>query len=206
MSSTGDHVETAAPGEDDQRTFVLPPKQRVFMPQTRRERAAQFVWNWVRVLLFRTSPALWNGWRILLLRIFGARIGSGVKIDASVKVEFPWNLTLGPGCTVAEGTILSCAGPVRIGTRVRISQYVHICTATHEYTRPDMRIQRCSATIGDETWIAADVFIGPDVTIGSHVVVGARSSVFSDLDDAVVAYGNPARASKSNEERANPVA
>ena len=47
--------------------------------------------------------------------------------------------------------------------------------------------------IGDQCWIAADVFIAPGVTIGAGAVVGARSSVFSDIEAGALAFGSPAR-------------
>ena len=47
--------------------------------------------------------------------------------------------------------------------------------------------------IGNRVWITADVFVGPGVSIADGTVVLARSSVFKDLPEWVVAAGNPAR-------------
>ncbi|MEE8458733.1 MAG: hypothetical protein V3S08_02605, partial [Phycisphaerales bacterium] len=48
-------------------------------------------------------------------------------------------------------------------------------------------------TIGTRCWLAADVFVAPGVTIADGTVVGARSAVFSDLPEWVVAMGTPAK-------------
>jgi putative colanic acid biosynthesis acetyltransferase WcaF len=48
--------------------------------------------------------------------------------------------------------------------------------------------------IGDQAWVAADVFVGPGVTVGEGAVVGARSAVFRDLPPWTVCHGTPARA------------
>ena len=57
--------------------------------------------------------------------------------------------------------------------------------------------------IGDDVWIAVNVFIGPGVTIDSGSVIGAGSTVLSDIPAGVLAYGTPAVAIRhvSPEER-----
>jgi putative colanic acid biosynthesis acetyltransferase WcaF len=47
--------------------------------------------------------------------------------------------------------------------------------------------------IGDNAWLAADVFVGPGVTIGELSVVGARSVVVRDLPAHAVCVGQPCR-------------
>jgi putative colanic acid biosynthesis acetyltransferase WcaF len=50
--------------------------------------------------------------------------------------------------------------------------------------------------IGDNSWLAAEVFVGPGVTIGALCVVGARSVVVRDLPPGTVCAGNPCRVLK----------
>jgi putative colanic acid biosynthesis acetyltransferase WcaF len=82
---------------------------------------------------------------------------------------------------------------VSIGDRTRISQYSHICAGTHEYQRPDMRIEPRPITIGNDVWIAADAFVGPGVRIGDGAMLAARSSAFHDLPEGMICVGEPAR-------------
>lgn len=136
-------------------------------------------------------------WRVWLLRRFGAKIGSNVRIEPSAIVEFPWRLSLGTDVAIAHRAILNCMGEVEIGPRTRISQYVHVVAGTHDYTRPDMLIVRRPVTIGAGCWLAADAFIGPGVTVGDRVVVAARSSVFHDLPAGMICAGEPATVRKA---------
>lgn len=110
-----------------------------------------------------------------------------------MKVEIPWNLTIGPETIIGDDVILYCLGPVTIGSRVTISQLAHLCAGTHDFTRRDFPLLRLPIVIGDDVWIAADVFVGPGVTIGAGAVVGARSSVFHDLPPWQICVGAPAK-------------
>ncbi len=174
-------------------THVMGPRQRVFLPQTRGNRFRGFWWSIVRSTLFRWSPPSAIGWRNLLLRGFGAKVGRGVGIAPSVHIDHPWNLTLGDGATVCESVIINCMGTVTIGERTRVSQYSHICAGTHEYQRPDMRIAPRAIDVGKDVWIAADAFVGPGVTIGEGAMLAARSAAFHDLPAGMICVGEPAR-------------
>lgn len=44
-----------------------------------------------------------------------------------------------------------------------------------------------------EAWVATDVFIAPNVTIGKGVVIAARSSVYKDMPEGMICFGNPAQ-------------
>ncbi len=53
--------------------------------------------------------------------------------------------------------------------------------------------------IGDQVWVASDVFVAPGVTIGDGAVVGLRSTVLHDLPPGMLCYGNPAKPVKPRE-------
>jgi putative colanic acid biosynthesis acetyltransferase WcaF len=189
------HDDAAYAGMDaPPMTHVPAPRDRIFLPQTFRERVLVFWWSVVRLLLFRFSPNFFNAWRVLVLRLFGARIQRPVTIDRTARIEFPWNLRLESGVFIAHQVIINCMGEVIIGERSRISQYSHIISGTHDYTSRDMRIERRPITIGKDVWIAADAFVGPGVTIGDGCLLAARSSAFRDLPPGQVCVGEPAKA------------
>ncbi len=87
-----------------------------------------------------------------------------------------------------------CVDTIRLGANATVSQYSFLCTASHDYFRPDMPLVTAPITIEANAWVAADVFIGPGVTVGSGAVVGARSTVLKDIQPMIVVAGNPARA------------
>jgi putative colanic acid biosynthesis acetyltransferase WcaF len=182
-------------------THVLRPRDRIFLPQTFGERVKSFWWSIVRSTMFRWSPPAFNFWRVLLLQAFGARIKGRVVVAPSVRIEFPWNLTLGSNVVLCDHVIVNCMGRVEIGSGTRVSQYSHIISGTHDYTSQDMRIVRRPITIGTNVWIAADAFVGPGVCVGDGCLLAARSSAFRDLPPDQVCMGEPARASHARFEQ-----
>jgi len=154
------------------------------------------LWGIVYILLFRYSPKPMFKWRVFLLRFFNAKVGRGAHIYPNVKIWAPWNLTLGGQCGVANGVILYSQGEITIGERTVISQGVHICAGTHNYTKKGFPLITKPVVIGSEAWIAADAFIHPGVNIGNGCVIGARSVVDKDMPEWMVCTGHPCKAIK----------
>ena len=103
---------------------------------------------------------------------------------------------MGAHSCLADGVDCYCVARVTLGAHATVSQYSFLCTASHDYNDPGMPLVVAPISIGEKSWVAADVFVGPGVTIGDGAVVTARSSVFSDIPPWVVARGNPAVAVK----------
>jgi putative colanic acid biosynthesis acetyltransferase WcaF len=151
------------------------------------------LWWAVQATVFRCSPQFAYRWRAVLLRAFGARIGRGVKIRPTVTVTYPWKLVVGDHAWVGDDAVLYSLGEITIGRNAVVSQKAYLCAADHDYQDPSFAIRARPVSIGDEAWVAADVFVGPGVTIGDAAVIGARSSVLNDLPPAMVCVGSPAR-------------
>lgn len=175
--------------------------QRDQSPYSLREKLARLAWGVVEPTLFRLSFRTWYRYRGWLLRRFGARIDPTARVHRTVRIECPWNLSIGPDSAVGESAILYCLGPVTIGARVTVSQYAHLCAGTHDYTSLQMPLVRPPIIVGDDAWIGADAFVGPSVTIADGVILGARSSAFRSLPARTVCVGNPARPVKQRELR-----
>lgn len=131
-----------------------------------------------------------------MLKLFGAKIGRNVHPYPSAKIWAPWNLTMEDYSCLSHGVICYNVASVYVGKNVTVSQYSHLCTATHDYNDPSMPLMVAPIIIGDYAWVTADVFIGPGVTIGEGAVINARSSVFSDIEPWTVAKGYPAKSYK----------
>jgi acetyltransferase-like isoleucine patch superfamily enzyme/glycosyltransferase involved in cell wall biosynthesis len=168
-------------------------------PWTFREKLIRAIWMLLGRPLFRISFHNWYGFRARMLRLFGAKIGDGVRIRPSVNVEIPWNLDIKDGVTVGDYAILYSLGVITIGERTIVSQYAHLCAGTHDHTDRRFPLIRDPITIGADAWIGADAFVGPNVTIGRLSVLGARSSAYRNLEEATVYVGNPARPLKKRE-------
>lgn len=129
----------------------------------------------------------------MLLRLFGARIGTHVLIRPTVWVTYPWKVKIGDYSWIGDEVVLYSLGEINIGSHTVISQRSYLCAAAHHYDRIDFAIYADPVLIGEQVWIATDVFIAPGVKVGNGAVVGARSSVFHDLPAGMICYGNPAR-------------
>lgn len=168
------------------------------LPDNFRGRSAETVQLWwlVQSTLFAWSPQFLYGWRRFLLRLFGAKIGQEVLIRPTVRVTYPWKISIGDYSWIGDDVVLYSLGEIIIGRHTVISQKSYICTGSHDYTSLSFDIFSQPVEIGNEVWIAADVFIAPGVCVGDGSVVGVRSSVLHDLPPEKICYGNPAKAVK----------
>jgi len=167
--------------------------------RTPRERFLAVLWVLVGQPLFRLTFHNWYGVRNRLLRLFGARIHPAARIRPSARITHPWKLSVGAHTGIGDHSILFCIGPISIGERCTVSQYAHLCSASHDYTSRDMTLTSQPIVIQDDVWIAADVFVGPGVTIGRDTVVGARSTVMHDLPAGMICAGDDARPTRQRE-------
>lgn len=169
--------------------------QKFNLPQNFRGRSIFIVqiWWFIQATLFRCSPQFMYGWRRWLLKLFGAKIGQRVLVRPSVKVTYPWKVTIGDFSWIGDDVVLYSLGEIVIGSNTVVSQRSYLCAATHDYTQSNFPISANKISIGSQVWLATDVFIAPGVVIGEGAVIGARSSVFHDMPSMMVCVGSPAK-------------
>lgn len=160
---------------------------------SRRNQAVRLLWGLACALLFRTTPR-WamRGWRCQVLRIFGARIGAGCRIDPRARIWAPWNLELGDFVAVAEDVDVYCVDKIRIGSKAAVSQRAFLCTASHDIASLRRPLVHAPIEIGAHAWIAAEAMVMPGVTLGEGAVVAARGVVTRNVAPWTVVAGNPA--------------
>jgi putative colanic acid biosynthesis acetyltransferase WcaF len=165
------------------------------LPAGFRGRSAFIVQLWwiVQSSLFRLSPDFMYSWRSWLLRLFGAKVGQGVRIRPSAQITYPWKLKIGDHTWIGSESVLYNLGDIEIGSNVAIAHRVYLCAGSHNYEDPSFAIKASPIVIEDEVWLPNDIFVAPGVCIGRGAVVGARSSVFKDLPPMMICYGNPAK-------------
>lgn len=151
------------------------------------------LWLLVWLLLFRPSPVIFHGWRRLLLRMFGSRIGQGAHIYPTARIWAPWNLIMGEGSCLAEGVDCYNVMPVTLGNRALVSQRAFLCTASHDYDDPRMALVGAPILLEADSWVTSEVFVAPGVTLGEGAVALARSVVTRDVAPWTVVAGHPAR-------------
>ncbi len=170
---------------------------RAVSPYTMREKVGRVLWNYLGQKAFRCTFHNWYGLRNALLRLFGAKVGTPVRIRPTVLVEQPWNLAIGNNSSIGDRAIIYCLGPITIGEHVSISQGAHLCAGTHDYRKLDMPLLRPPIVVRDFAWIAADAFVGPNVEVGEGVLLGARACAMKNLDAWTIYAGNPAQPVKA---------
>jgi putative colanic acid biosynthesis acetyltransferase WcaF len=158
-----------------------------------RNKAARGIWGVVYVILYRPSPRLAHGWRRMLLRLFGARIGDGAHPYPTAQIWAPWYLEMGKNSTLGEDVFCYNVATVRLGEGATVSLHAYLCAASRDIDRPGKPVIAAPITIGADAWVAAKCFIGPGVTIGEGAVVGARSTVTKDVAAFTVVAGSPPR-------------
>jgi acetyltransferase-like isoleucine patch superfamily enzyme len=73
---------------------------------------------------------------VLVLRWFGAQIGTGTLIKHDVKIDWPWKLEIGNDTWIGESVWIINAEPVVIGSNTCISQAVVLCSGSHDIFSP----------------------------------------------------------------------
>jgi putative colanic acid biosynthesis acetyltransferase WcaF len=151
------------------------------------------VWWFVQAIAFPLTPHFANGLRAQLLRWFGATIGQGVVIRPTARFTYPWRVELGDYCWVGDDVVFYSLDWIRLGAHSVVSQKSYLCTGSHDITDLAFGLQTAPIAIGSGAWVTTDCFVAPGVTIGANAVVGSRSSVFRDLPEGWVCFGNPCK-------------
>jgi putative colanic acid biosynthesis acetyltransferase WcaF len=144
----------------------------------------------VRLLWMLVSRCLTMQWwcpnqlRVLVLRAFGARIGTGTRIKFDVKIDWPWKLEIGNDTWIGESVWIINAEPVVIGSNTCISQAVVLCSGGHDISSPTFEFDNAPIVIGDSVWIAARATVLRGVRVGDGATVGATALVTRDVPEA----------------------
>jgi len=137
-----------------------------------------------------------SGFKVFLLRLFGAKIGEGVRIKPGVLIKFPWRLSMGDYVWLGENLWIDNLAQVTIESHVCLSQGVYLCTGNHSWTDPNFKLITEPITIEEGSWIAARSVIGPGVTVKKGAVLGLGSVTGKSLDAMTIYGGNLAQTIK----------
>src|SRR5574337_313057 len=84
---------------------------------------------------FFTSRFPWNGFKIFLLKLFGAKVGNGVVVKPGVNIKSPWLLEIGHYSWIGENAWIDNLVKVSVGSNCCISQGAMLLTGNHDYTK-----------------------------------------------------------------------
>jgi putative colanic acid biosynthesis acetyltransferase WcaF len=152
----------------------------------------ELIWFVVEACVINNKLLPLSSVRVALLRLFGAKIGTGCRFVHPLRVKSPWNLEVGDNCWFGVDVWIYNQALIRIGSNVCISQGTFLSAGSHEMsTTMDLRV--APIVIEDGVWITSKCVVQMGVTIGRSAVVTPLSVVHRSLDAEGVYGGNPCR-------------
>lgn len=141
---------------------------------------------------------------IEILKTVMRNIGENTLIVPPLYYDHADKTSIGYHCFINTDFMTIGDESITIGNHVYIGPRVSIYTAAHPIDalvrNKDLEIA-LPVTIKDNVWIGGNVVINPGVTIGNNVVIGSGSVVTKDIEDKVVAAGNPCKAIRTINEQ-----
>ncbi|MBS1735476.1 MAG: WcaF family extracellular polysaccharide biosynthesis acetyltransferase [Bacteroidetes bacterium] len=149
-------------------------------------------WYFVNTVFFRTSFFPFSGFKVFLLKLFGAKAGQNILIKPAVNIKYPWFLKLGNNVWIGEEVWIDNLGMVSIGDNVCLSQGSMILSGNHDYTKPGFNLIIKEIMLEDGVWIGAKAIVCNGVVCKSHSVLLVGSVAVRCLEAYGIYQGNPA--------------
>lgn len=153
----------------------------------------QLLWYYFGSSLVRSYWIPFSTIKVLILRAFGANIGSQVRIKPGVRVKFPWRISIGDHSWIGEDCWLDSNAQITVGEHVCLSQGVYLCTGNHDWKSVHFTLRCQPIEIQSGSWICAQSKVGPGVTIGAGAVLTLGSVTNQSLQSNGIYSGNPAQ-------------
>lgn len=132
----------------------------------------------LRIKLYNVLSEI--GYEIPSIIDFSAKVSKNAKIEQGVFV--------GKQSLVNAGSFIQKGAIINSGTIIehdcQIGAFAHIAPGA---------VLGGGVTIGDNSHIGSNVTIKQQVNIGSNSIIGMGSVVLQNIEDSIMAYGNPCR-------------
>ncbi len=166
-------------------------------------------WNVAAAVLFRpfVTP-VFSKWRVMVLRLFGARVAWDAQVYASVRVWAPWRLEMGHGACLGPEVVCYNQDWVVLEDGAIVSQYAYLCTAGHDVDHANTAqsgLVTAPIVLRPGAWVGSRAYVGMGVEIGEGAVVGATASVYKNVSPWAVVGGNPAKLIKMRKINVIPI-
>ena len=152
-----------------------------------------FLWEICWAVFCSWTPKPCNPWRILWLRIFGAKIAGRPFVHQRARIQIPWNLTLHDRACLGDRANAYTLGKIEIGASATVAQEAYLCTGTHDFSDPALPLRVSKIRVEEFAFIGVRAIVLPGVTVGKGCVIGAGSIVSRDVPCGVIAAGIPCR-------------
>jgi putative colanic acid biosynthesis acetyltransferase WcaF len=151
----------------------------------------RFLWYCTNAVWLNSAFPI-SGFKVFLLRLFGAKIGSGVIVKPHVNIKYPWKLTIGNNVWIGEYVWIDNLANVNIADNVCLSQSAMLLCGNHNYKKQSFDLIIGDIILEEGVWIGAKATVCPGVTCFSHAVLAVGSVATSDLKAYKIYQGNPA--------------
>lgn len=152
----------------------------------------RLLWYYANLLVIKNTWNPLSGLRVVVLRMFGAKIGKGVVLKPGINIKYPWMLTIGDFSWIGEDVWIDNLAPVTIGANCCISQGAMLLCGNHNYRKPTFDLMVRPISVEDGAWVGAKCVLCPGVTVHSHSVISVGSVVTKDIEPYKIFQGIPA--------------
>lgn len=159
----------------------------------------RLLWYFVNVIFFQNPLNPSSGLKVILLKLFGAKIGKGVVIKPNVNIKYPWRLQIGDYTWIGESVWIDNLDEVYIGANACLSQGAMLLCGSHNYKESTFGLITQPIHLADGVWIGAKALVCPGVKAESHAVLAAYSVATQNLEAYTIYQGNPAQAKRKRE-------
>lgn len=150
-------------------------------------------WYVVNAAIFMCPLVPFSGFKVFLLRLFGAKVGRGVVIKPSVNIKYPWLLSIGDYSWIGEKVWIDNLAEVVIGKNVCLSQGSFLLCGNHNYKKSTFDLEVGKILLEDGVWIGAKSTVCPGITCFSHSVLSVGSVATKNLEAYTIYQGVPAQ-------------
>lgn len=145
-----------------------------------------YLWYFVRETFFHSAFPI-SSVKVVLLKMFGARIGKNLVIKPHVIIKFPWKLKIGDNVWIGEKAWIENHALVTIGNNVCISQGAVLVGGNHDYKKTSFDLIIGEIHLKEGVWVGAGAMVCPGATLESHSVL-TMGSVGSGILQAYSIY------------------
>ena len=150
------------------------------------------LWYVTNMLFFKSSWCIGYGLKRVLLRMYGAHVGSKVVIKPCVNIKYPWHLSIGENTWIGENVWIDNLTDVTIGRNCCVSQGAMLLCGNHDFTKESFDLITGKIELKDGAWVGAKTVVCPGVTMGEGSVLTAGSVATKDIERDTIYQGNPA--------------
>lgn len=151
-----------------------------------------FLWYFVNVFFLQNPLNPSSSLKVLLLKLFGAKIGEGVVIKPGVNIKYPWKLSIGNHCWIGEKVWIDNLDQVTLENHVCLSQESLLLCGNHNYKIKSFDLMIGPITLEDGVWIGAKSVVCPGVVCKSHSILSVGSVATTEMEPYSIYQGNPA--------------